>query len=164
MSANKQHVGAIGWLLRALIAVPILVLVLPLVIVVLVVYFLAGIFLHIVAWFWCVRGRNVLLVYSDSPIWHDYIEQYFLPRVADRAIVLNWSQRRHWRRTLPVLAFRYFGGSRDHTPIAVVFRPFQIARVFRFYKPFHDFKHGRTEPLTAMENEFFALLETNGRI
>ena len=143
-----------------LVGLLLFIVFLPLIIVALVFYLLAGLFLHLAVWcIWCARGRYVLFVYSDSPIWHDYVEQQILPRLGERAVVLNWSARSRWQRTLPVLAFRYFGGYRSFNPMAVVFRPFRFARRFRFYEPFRDFKHGKTEAVTKMEAELYDLLD-----
>jgi hypothetical protein len=117
------------------------------------------VFLHIAIWtWWCVRGRDILFVYSDSPISHDYIEQHFLPRLGDRAVVLNWSNRRAWRFSLARIAFHHFGGRREFNPMAVVFRPFRRTRTFRFCQPFRDFKHGHPEALHRLEVEFFGMI------
>jgi hypothetical protein len=115
--------------------------------------------LHIAIWgWWCVRGRDILFVYSHSPVWQDYIERHVLPRLGRRAVVLNWSQRTRWRLSLARLAFHHFGGSREFNPLAVVFRPFRRTRTFRFWQPFRDFKHGRPEALHRLESEFFGLI------
>lgn len=131
-------------------------LVLPVMVVVGVLYGLASVCLHFVIWiWWCARGRDVLFVYSDSPVWREYIERRLLPDLGERAIVLNWSQRKRWRLSLSRIAFRHFGGTREFNPLAVVFRPFRRTRTFRFWKAFRDMKHERTESLQAMEREFF---------
>ncbi len=115
--------------------------------------------LHIAIWmWWCLRGRDILFVYSDSPIWREYVEQRILPYLAGRAVVLNWSQRKRWRISLARLAFHHFGGYRQFNPLAVVFRPFRRTRIFRFWQPFRDFKRGNPEALHRMEAEFFALI------
>jgi hypothetical protein len=132
----------------------------PLIIVAITFHLLAGLLIHLAVWCcWCARGRNVLFVYSDSPIWHDYVEAHILPRLGERAVVLNWSHRGRWRRTLAVLAFRYVGGHRTFNPLALVFRPFRRARHFRFYEPFREFKHGKAQAVTEMERELFDLLD-----
>jgi hypothetical protein len=149
---GRRLANALGLLLFVVLS--------PLIILAITLHLLAGFFLHVAAWCcWCTRGRYVLFVYSDSPIWHDYVEQHILPRLGDLAVVLNWSHRRQWRHSLSVLAFQYFGGRRGFNPMAVVFRPFRLARTFRFYEPFHEFKHGNTAPVTKMERELFALLD-----
>jgi hypothetical protein len=115
--------------------------------------------LHVAIWMWWgLRGRDVLFVYSDSPLWRDYIDQRILPRLGDRAVVLNWSERRRWRPSLARLAFHHFGGSRQFNPLAVVVRPFRRTRTFRFWQPFRDFKHGHPAALHAMEREFFGVI------
>jgi hypothetical protein len=137
---------------------------LPLIVVLIATYLLAGVFLHVAAWCcWCSRGRYVLFVYSESPTWHDYVLGHILPRLGDKAIVLNWSRRSRWRRTLSVLAFRYFGGYREFNPMAVVFCPFRLAKVFRFYEPFHEFKHGNPEAVIRMESDLYRLIDNAGR-
>jgi len=149
---------------QLLIAI-VLIAVSPLILLALGLYLVAGILLHIAVWcIWCTRGRDVLLVYSNSPIWQPYVEDHLLPRLGRRAVVLNWSQRRSWRRTLSVAAFRFFGGSREYNPMAVVFRPFRLAQSFRFYKPFRELKHGKPEAVIELTEQLFALLDGhNGR-
>lgn len=104
---------------------------------------------------WSLRGHGILFVYSDSPVWHDYIAANILPRLAGRAVVLNWSRRAAWRFSLARLAFHHFGGQREFNPLAVVFRPLRRERTFRFWRPFRDYKHGRPEALHALERDFF---------
>lgn len=123
---------------------------------------LASAGLHIMIWtWWCLRGRTILFVYSDSPLWHDYIEADILPYLGRRAVVLNWSRRRQWRMSLATLAFHHFGGSRQFNPLAVVFRPFRRSQTFRFWQPFNDFKHGHTESLRRMESQFLRSIEVH---
>src|SRR3954452_5429334 len=107
--ANQRTAGQ-RWL-NGILGLLLLVLLFPLLVVGITLYILAGILLHIAAWcFWCAQGRDVLLVYSNSPIWQSYVEEILLPRLRYRAIVLNWSHRRTWRRSLAVAEFRFFGG------------------------------------------------------
>ncbi len=146
------------------LALLLFVILLPLIAVAIALYLafclLQGGFLNVVAWrCWCAHGRYVLFVYSDSPIWHDYIKEHILPRLGERAVILNWSQRSQWKRTLAVMTFRYFGGSREFNPMAVVFRPFRLARRFRFYEPFREFKHGKPEAVAKMETALFDLVD-----
>ena len=137
--------------------VPLVLVALPLF---LVSYPLYGIILQIVIWTrWCSRGTRVLLVTSNSPHWHDYIEANIVPRLPSPIVQLNWSERRHWNSfSLPVRAFRFFGGSNDFNPMVVVFRPFRWAKTFRFWKPFRDFKHGKTQSLETLEDDLFQYL------
>ena len=136
---------------------------LPLIAVIITFWFLYGLILSLFVWcFWCPRDQYVLFVYSDSPIWRDYIETNILPKLEENAIVLNWSQRSKWKRSLSTQTFRYFGGYRNFNPLAVVFYPFRIPRSFRFYKPFRDFKHGNVVPLNEVESELYNHLEKLG--
>jgi hypothetical protein len=129
----------------------------PLLLVLAICYGVFSASLYLTVWLtWLPRGRHIFFVYSDSPIWHDYLEQHVLPTIRDRAIILNWTQRsgRSWRRSFPVAVFKHFGGWREFNPMGVVFYPFRRARVFRFFQPFRKFKHGEPETLAALQKEF----------
>ena len=140
------------WLLLAVL--------LPLVAVGAILWLLFATLVQVVVWVtWCPRGRYALVVYSDSPIWREYFEQAVLPALGSRAVVLNWSQRKRWRLSLPVMLFKLFAGSRDFNPIALVFEPFSWAERFRFYKAFRAFKHGRADEVEAVRLEFLTRLD-----
>jgi hypothetical protein len=154
MTGTPQKAKPPAWLLALLIVLSPAILLL--VVGILALFVLTTICLHILIWtFWCLRGRDILFVYSDSPIWHDYIEQRMLPPIRHRAIVLNWSQRKRWRISLARAAFHHFGGYREFNPLAVVFRPLRRTQKFRFWQPFRDLKHGRPQTLQKMEKDFF---------
>jgi hypothetical protein len=150
-------------LLGIILCILFLPLILLLIIVVITWRLLLGIVLYLTVWLrWCRRGKFVLFVYSDSPIWHDYVEEQILPHLKDCAFILNWSERKKWRRwfpSLPIMAFRYFGGNREHNPFAAVFRPFHLARKFRFFNAFKEFKHSKPDSLEKMRREFLDLVE-----
>jgi hypothetical protein len=134
------------------------VLVLPFAIVYAVVVFLYELLLCTAIWISWGR-RRVLFVYSESPVWKVYVEAEILPRVRDRAVVLNWSERRSWNQwSLAALAFHRFSGSQAFNPIAVIFRPFRFVRVLRYWKAFKDFKHGNTQPVEKLNAELFEAL------
>jgi hypothetical protein len=155
MSAATPKKTARWWL------IPLLIILSPVLFVVamvaLLLFAVSSVCLHILIWtLWCLRGRDILFVYSDSPVWHDYLEQRLLPPIRHRAVVLNWSQRKRWRFSLAKAAFRHFGGYREFNPLAVVFHPFRRTQKFRFWRPFRDWKHGRPAALIQMERDFFA--------
>ena len=116
--------------------------------------------LYALVWtLWLPRGRDILFVYSDSPIWHEYMTTQVLPLVQPRAFVLNWSERKRWPRlSLPVSVFRSFGGGREFNPLVIVFRPFGRARYFRFWQPFQDWKRGYREPVERLRQELSVVL------
>ncbi len=150
-------------LLQILIAIPIVIVLIPLVAFVVATWLLHGLALNVLVWIcWCTRGRHLLLVTSDSPIWHDYIAEIIVPRLPDNIVVLNWSQRRTWHRfSLPVLVFRYFGGTREFNPIVVAFRPFRWARTFRFWQAFKEYKHGNPSALEDVQCTMLSFLANN---
>src|SRR5215471_4518983 len=133
----------------------------PLLIVLLTLLMLYRSALYAWIWLWLLpRGRDVLFVYSESPIWHDYMVNQVLPLVSKRAWVLNWSQRSRWRRfSIAVRLFNAFGGSRKFNPMVIVFRPFSWARKFRFFLPFKGWKHGNKAPVEQLREELVSFLE-----
>jgi hypothetical protein len=147
---------ALGWLVVALLSLFLAALL----IVALLAYGAYALSLHLLLWLvWSPAGKRVLLVYSNSPIWQSYFEEQILPRLPSGSVVLNWSERRHWRRwSLAHLVFRFFGGHREFNPVAVVIRPLRWGKTFRFWQAFRDFKHGRRESLIRVEADFFRAL------
>ena len=155
--------NAIGEKIRSALQPPIgklllglvVVILVPIVLVAALIYYSWGLILSTAIWIvWGLQGRNILLVYSDSPIWSGYIEQEILPHISETIVILNWSERKQWKTSLAVLAFKLYGGSRGFNPMAIVFRPFRLHKVFRFYEAFKDFKHGKTEPLEKIRLDF----------
>jgi hypothetical protein len=107
-SRNARRRRQIPEIVRLLLFALFFPLVIVVVIAALALDLLQGLFLYLAVWCcWCARGSYVLLIYSHSPMWRDYVEDQILPRLGERAVVLNWSSRKRWRRTLPVLVFRY---------------------------------------------------------
>jgi hypothetical protein len=129
----------------------------PFVIMVVLFYLLWGAFLYLAIWLTWKKPR-VLFVYSNSPIWKEYIETEILPYIQNRAMILNWSERRNWKPSLAVLAFRYFGGDRNFNPIGMVFRPLRFVKTYRFFKAFKEFKHGNPKQVEEIKQELFEVL------
>jgi hypothetical protein len=71
----------------------VLPLILPLALITIALYLPYRIALYLLVWaLWLPRGKDILLVYSDSPIWREYVLSEILPLVQERAVVLNWSE------------------------------------------------------------------------
>lgn len=106
-------------------------------------------------------GIKGLLVYSRSPNWQPYIEDQWIPRVAGRLDLLDWSDRKRWREhDYRVRLYNTFLASdEDYNPAAVIFSESGVALVFRFYPAFKNAKHGNTDGLKNLEARFFAALE-----
>jgi hypothetical protein len=106
------------------------------------------------------NGRRVLLVYSRSPVWEEYIEKNWLPLLAEHAMVLNWSDRATWKgkRSFAVWVFRRWAPSENFNPMAIVFPRLRPAKRIGFYFAFRDWKHGKEGTLKAAEKELFAYL------
>jgi hypothetical protein len=106
--------------------------------------------LYALVWFWWIglARRRVLCVYSDSPNWKEYLEANILPKLPANAVVLNWSRRAQWPAfSLSVLLFKCFAGEREFNPIGLVFERFDLVALYRFWRPFREAKHERTEAL-----------------
>jgi hypothetical protein len=105
---------------------------------------------------WGSRGKDVLLVYSNSPHWQRYIEERWLSKWGSRAVVLNWSERRTWERSRrPEAAlFRAFAGQREFNPLVIVVPGSgRRAHMVRFWRAFRDSKHGRDQKLRDAESD-----------
>ena len=140
---------------KAALVVLLMPLVLPLALVAFGLHFLYRITLYLLVWtLWLPRGKDILFVYSDSPIWHDYMATQVLPHVQERAVVLNWSERKKWPWWwLGVAVFYQFGGTREFNPLVLLFQPFRSAKVFRFWSVFMDWKRGYKEPVERLRQE-----------
>ena len=109
--------------------------------------------------------KDLLIVYSNSPNWQRYIEQHWLPKWHDRAVVLNWSERRLWTRKDPaVRLYRAYVNSSppfgsEYNPLAIVVpaRGHRV-HVVRFWRAFRDFKHGKDRLLRHAEADLESLL------
>jgi hypothetical protein len=113
-------------------------------------------------WFWRAhvsQGRFILFVYSESPNWKSYVEENILPRIADSAVILNWSERRLWPSNHPWEArfFRRFAGDREFNPIALIFGPRGGITAVRFHQAFLDYKHGKPASLERAEAQLYEL-------
>jgi hypothetical protein len=126
----------------------------PLLLIALLLYFLYGAILYFAVWLTYPK-QLVVFVYSDRPTWKDYIEREILPYIQNRAVILNWSDRRKWKNSLAVLAFRYFGGHRNFNPMVIIIRPFRFAKTYRFYEAFRDFKHGNAQKVEKIKGDLF---------
>jgi hypothetical protein len=159
-SKSRDH----GKVLGGVLGFALLILASPIILLWAVFRALSGVVLYIAIWLgWCSRGHDVLVVYSESPIWRDYIEKEILSKLEGRAVVLNWSRRKRWKISLAVLTFRHFGGRHSYNPLAVVFRPFCLPKVFRFYEPFQEFKHGKPAKVEQLKTELLKTLDVARR-
>ena len=122
MAREKQTFGRRLAKLAALaLALPVMVIVLPLALVAVALYLLHRLAVYLLVWaLWLPKGKNVLVVLSESPIWQDYMTAEIVPLVRERAVVLNWSERKKWpRRSFARHVFRSFGGQRNFNPLVV---------------------------------------------
>lgn len=144
MTADSK--SSIRWrdlLILALIVPLILFLALP------VLVWIAGrtvfySFVLIMIWIrWLPRGKDTLVIYSESPHWQDYFKTTLIPALEPRCVTLNWSERKQWKHrcNLKRFAFDGFSGHEEFNPLVIVFRFGRWPRRFRFFKAFRDLKH-----------------------
>jgi hypothetical protein len=140
---------------RAAFFVPLLLLLSPILLLCAISYWMYRITLYLLIWLWWSRnGKDVLFISSDSPIWHEYMTTRILPLVQERAVVLNWSERKTWQEwSLAVRVFRMFSGGRDFNPMVMLFRPFRGAKSFRFFPAFKEWKYGETSKVERLRSE-----------
>ncbi len=145
-----------------LLFIPVLVLLMPLIVLALAVYFTNRALTYFLVWLlWIPHGKRVLVVYSDSPIWHDYFVNEIFPVVKERAVILNWSERKRWPKwSLATHVFRSFRGRHAYNPMVMVFRPFRSAECFQFWEPFKYWKRGNTWPVESMKRDLIDSLES----
>jgi hypothetical protein len=158
MSRISQPLSQKIW--QAAIIILLLPLLLPLVALTLSLWVLHRITLYLLVWaLWLPQGKDVLVVYSDSPVWCDYMTEQVLPLVQARAVVLNWSERSRWRKwSLAVHILRSFGAGREFNPMVILFRPLRRAQKFRFWSAFKEWKRGDTEPVERLRNDLLLRL------
>ena len=136
---------------------PLIALVPTVLVVLHVVY---GILLRMLAWLrWSRTPVRGVLIYSNSPKWQACIEREWLPRLGEYVIVLNWSERKQWRRSLAVRLFRYHleGSSLaiDYNPAVILLRGCKYPYLYRYFYAFRDAKHGDDRALKKFENQMF---------
>jgi len=164
MNAQGKSASKLENLLTAVFVIALLILLLPvwlpLILLVLALFLAHRALVYVPIWLlWLPRGKDVLFVYSESPIWKEYMVEEILPLVRERAVVLNWSERARWRRwSLGVRVFRMVGGEREFNPLVLVFRPFRPAQVFRFWPAFKAWKHGDREPVAELREKLLLVL------
>ena len=108
------------------------------------------------------EGKDLLLVYTASPHWQEYIEREWIPRWRDRAVILN--RTKPWNPNDPAAQLWFATrGIREHTPLAAVVPVRGPVRVVRFFNAFRDYKHGKDARLRAAERALEAALAEASR-
>jgi len=151
---SRQPITVRNRIGKIVLIVVFLPLILPLFLLAVALFALHRLSLYLLVWLlWLPKGKDTLFVFSNSPIWHDYMSQQVLPLVQDRAVVLNWSERSTWRKwRLSQQVFYSFGGRREFNPMVIIFRPIRRAKVFRFWSAFKGWKHGHAENVEGLTN------------
>ena len=102
-------------------------------------------------------SKDLLIVYTDSPHWGSYIEENWLPRWGERAVILNRS--RPWRPDEPAAKLWLVAtGGRNHTPVAIVIPSSGKLVAIPFFAAFRDAKHGKPKALHEAEARLTAAM------
>jgi hypothetical protein len=152
--------------LLLLIIVPFAIIFLCVLPLLLLLRFLYGLFLgYLVMLLWYPKDKHILFVYSNSPNWKDYIETNILPKIENKSIIINWSDRSkpswrkmplevrvflHWSKVQPYRNWKKWDGH-EYNPIAIILSPWWNVKVLRFWKAFVSYKHGNKKPLEDLE-------------
>jgi|SRR5271157_1010179 len=157
---SRVHEPVVPKVWQAVFIILLLPLLLPLIFLAVTLWLLHRVTLYLLVWLlWLPKGKDILFVYSDSPIWKEFMTQQLLPLVEQRAVVLNWSERSKWPKwSLAARVLRSFGGGREFNPMVILFRPLRPARTFRFWSAFTEWKHGKTDSVERLRNELFLQL------
>jgi len=147
---------------NAFVVLLVLPIVLPLALITLTFWFAHRMALYALVWIlWLPKGKDILFVSSDSPIWQDYMATQVLPQIRERAIVLNWSERKEWSPlSFRARIFHSFGGGREFNPLVIWFRPFRQARIYRFWPAFRDWKRGYQEPVERLSQDLLSAIKS----
>ena len=161
MGADQTTISqALSKLLVAVVVIPLIILLIPVVI----FWLTAKLFLKLVVliciWaVWGVKGKDLLVIYSDSPYWKEYFENGLLPQIESRSYSLNLSTRAKMQTyNLQILAFDLFKYEKDYNPMVVLFPFLRWPRRYQYYQAFKEFKHGKENALTKVENQVFEAL------
>ncbi|GEM_PF-2480161 len=125
---------------------------------------------------WGPQNKHILLVYSNSPHWKDYIEKNIIPKIKPYAEILNFSEKSNWHLLedqTGVRLFLAFSGvqkikskgkigwfGKEYNPVVIVLLPDAKPKIFHFWKAFRDYKHGKDKKLRILEDELFKCLKT----
>ena len=154
---------AFGWQFRAAVSAALLVVIVGLVVVAAAYRVRRALVVKRFRESYLKQGRDLLIVYTESPHWQPRIESHWLPRWADRAVVVNRSQP--WSEDRPEIAlWNAFKGYREHTPIAIVVPARGRPRVIPFFLAFRAFKHGKERPLLDAEQALASALAASARV
>jgi hypothetical protein len=115
---------------------------------------------------WGRAGRRILLVYSRSPNWQEYIEHRWLPDIGSSLVTLDWSDRafKPWPKSLEAKLFKAWKPSRDYNPLAILFPLRGTPRVVLLRRAFLAYKHGKPQDLENAEREIYEFAKIGGQL
>ena len=105
------------------------------------------------------RKARVILVYSDSAKWKEYVELEIIPHLPENSLIFNISHPRNQSlHQFNYNQFRFWAGKSEYCPIVIVRRRFMKPLIFRFFKAFRKLKGGDSSELRAQTNKLLTIL------
>ena len=110
---------------------------------------------------WFPKGKNVLFVYSNRKIWKDYFETNLIPKIQNKSIIINWSNRHQngWdKNSLEAKALNAFRPSYNFYPLVIVFDTQKAVKVFPLYDSFLKKIKSNSKEYQDIESQILKLI------
>lgn len=141
------------------IALPVLILVVPVLLAVLIHDAVAKIHIRkklLNSW---PEGKFILFTYSDSPNWAQYIEANILPKIEDHSIIINRTKYPDWKSQFKTEKRAVeLWASLKINPLAIIFTETGKVKIIEFYDAFRDLKHGKEQTINSKCEELMNAL------
>ncbi|HEX7966057.1 MAG TPA: hypothetical protein VF651_10085 [Gammaproteobacteria bacterium] len=151
----------IKWL-GLVVGIPILIVLFvflsPVILLVLAKEFLLSFWIHALLKIKWPANKWILVSYTESEHWSQYLETEIIPRLGDACVVINRS-RPDWKQKYPIeaKAIKVWGKNRQYNPMIVLVPKVGRVKIFRLFEEFKAKKHGKSGPLEAKISEILEL-------
>lgn len=100
---------------------------------------------------WKGKGARGIVIYSDSPVWKEYIENRWLAAAGDQLEAVNISRHHHWRPSLAGLLFEAHVAARKRPSLPAALILSERPILLDFHGSFLDHEAGDDEQLKKGE-------------
>jgi len=110
---------------------------------------------------WGQHGKRVLLVYSETREWQQYVAEERIAGLRERAVLLKWARRSEMKRNAPLETkiFSHWGDDRMFNPTAIYLPKWGKVKTIRFRQAFKDFRHGKEQELRKTRDQLAAIVD-----